>query len=557
MSGFKVEFSVLNQLATPALHAAPLAQRPAAGQPGRVFIDTDNPSSGMYRDTGSVWVQIAQTASTDTDTLQIVTTRGNTTTQNITVGAATVPAATVDVRKATNPLNNADNWALTAVSTPTIPSGASFGTRYVNAAYGALSQTFSGNATIGNGGLNSAGNFINTLGSNASGTITVTQGTTIRAISGTHSGVYFNTANAMTYSHVAGLRILQPINSGAAAATVTNYYGLQISDSTAGSGSITYTNRWGIYQEGASDTNYMAAPLLIGTTTASGNALRIVNGTTSLSGAANTVPLSIIGSNTGTNGSTCVAISQSWNTSGSPTALSIIVTNTTSGSNANLVNFQSSGNSFRVDKNAKTIINTNNDGILLSGTLSGSTASYKGISIEKTINTTVNDQFSISVENDIQDTFIGNYYGIKIGDAAVLDNNSIYSGIQIYPFVDVLSGSFCSGIDINMSGVVPVDPYQTTALQVSSSIGGYSLYQTGTDKNYFAAAIGIKTSLTDDAALLQIDSTDQGFLLPRMTSAEAQAITAPPNGLMVYSTTVNAPAFYDGTGWRKVSHSAL
>jgi hypothetical protein len=79
MSGFKVNFSVNNQLATPAIHAAALVNRPAAGQPGRVFIDTDNPSTGIYRDTGTAWIQIASTSSPEVDTLQTVTDRGNTT----------------------------------------------------------------------------------------------------------------------------------------------------------------------------------------------------------------------------------------------------------------------------------------------------------------------------------------------------------------------------------------------------------------------------------------------------------------------------------------------
>jgi hypothetical protein len=79
----RVNFSVTNQLATPAIHAAPLAQRPAAGQPGRVFIDTDNPSTGMYRDTGVAWIQIAATSSPEIDDLQSVTDRGNSTTNSI------------------------------------------------------------------------------------------------------------------------------------------------------------------------------------------------------------------------------------------------------------------------------------------------------------------------------------------------------------------------------------------------------------------------------------------------------------------------------------------
>lgn len=77
MSGFKVNFSVNNQLATPSMHAAALANRPAAGQPGRVFIDTNNPSTGIYRDTGTIWIQIGAVAGALN--LQNVTDNGNTT----------------------------------------------------------------------------------------------------------------------------------------------------------------------------------------------------------------------------------------------------------------------------------------------------------------------------------------------------------------------------------------------------------------------------------------------------------------------------------------------
>lgn len=77
----RVNFSVTNQLATPAIHAAALANRPPAGQPGRLFVDTDNPSSGIYRDTGTVWENITGGASAGN--LQTVTDAGNTTDNNI------------------------------------------------------------------------------------------------------------------------------------------------------------------------------------------------------------------------------------------------------------------------------------------------------------------------------------------------------------------------------------------------------------------------------------------------------------------------------------------
>ena len=85
MSNISVDYDILNQKQTPAFYASSLATRPAFGFPGRIFIDTDTPSSGIYRDTGSAWVQVADPGAGTTGTLQQVTTNGNTTTLGISV----------------------------------------------------------------------------------------------------------------------------------------------------------------------------------------------------------------------------------------------------------------------------------------------------------------------------------------------------------------------------------------------------------------------------------------------------------------------------------------
>ena len=78
-----IDLSILNQRQTPAFFASSLATRPAFGFAGRIFIDSDVPSTGLYRDTGSAWVQIADPGAGTTGTLQQVTTNGNTTTLRI------------------------------------------------------------------------------------------------------------------------------------------------------------------------------------------------------------------------------------------------------------------------------------------------------------------------------------------------------------------------------------------------------------------------------------------------------------------------------------------
>jgi hypothetical protein len=51
------------------------------------------------------------------------------------------------------------------------------------------------------------------------------------------------------------------------------------------------------------------------------------------------------------------------------------------------------------------------------------------------------------------------------------------------------------------------------------------------------------------SAAIQIDSTTQGFLPPRMTTAQRDLIGTPAAGLMIYNTSTNRPNFYDGSAW--------
>lgn len=54
-----------------------------------------------------------------------------------------------------------------------------------------------------------------------------------------------------------------------------------------------------------------------------------------------------------------------------------------------------------------------------------------------------------------------------------------------------------------------------------------------------ASNVGIGTSSPSAAARLDVTSTTSGFLPPRMTTTERNAISSPPNGLMLYNTTTD------------------
>ena len=65
-----------------------------------------------------------------------------------------------------------------------------------------------------------------------------------------------------------------------------------------------------------------------------------------------------------------------------------------------------------------------------------------------------------------------------------------------------------------------------------------------------SGSVGIGTGVTIAAsARLEITSTTQGVLFPRMTTAQKTAIGTPAAGLQVYDTTLNQMSYFNGTTW--------
>jgi len=63
------------------------------------------------------------------------------------------------------------------------------------------------------------------------------------------------------------------------------------------------------------------------------------------------------------------------------------------------------------------------------------------------------------------------------------------------------------------------------------------------------AQVGIGTSNPDNSAMLQVASSEKGFLLPQMTSTQRTAVSNPANGLQIYDTTTNSIWFFNGSFW--------
>lgn len=56
-------------------------------------------------------------------------------------------------------------------------------------------------------------------------------------------------------------------------------------------------------------------------------------------------------------------------------------------------------------------------------------------------------------------------------------------------------------------------------------------------------------------AMMDVSSTTKGFLAPRLTTAQMNAISSPATGLMIYNTTASSFYFYNGSAWTAISAS--
>jgi len=61
--------------------------------------------------------------------------------------------------------------------------------------------------------------------------------------------------------------------------------------------------------------------------------------------------------------------------------------------------------------------------------------------------------------------------------------------------------------------------------------------------------VGIGTSSPAASAMLHINSTSKGLLIPRLSSAQRTAIASPANGLQVYDTDTNSFWYYNSSAW--------
>ena len=99
-----------------------------------------------------------------------------------------------------------------------------------------------------------------------------------------------------------------------------------------------------------------------------------------------------------------------------------------------------------------------------------------------------------------------------------------------------------------------VDEWKLSSFQVNN-LGPISTLDNATISYLNNGSFGIGT--TSPLAKLDITSTTDGVLLPRMTTTQVNVISSPENGLTVYNTTLNTLCFYNGSSWQKVTSTNM
>ena len=127
-----------------------------------------------------------------------------------------------------------------------------------------------------------------------------------------------------------------------------------------------------------------------------------------------------------------------------------------------------------------------------------------------------------------------------------------------------LSGSTVLPLLINpMTGLGDMIYGETGGIptRLTGSVGGYLRSNANVAAPEFTRDLDVSTLFIssstggsiDSSAVFQIDSTDKGFILARMTFDQRNAIVSPATGLTIYDTTNNRIEYYDGSIWRRLT----
>jgi len=151
------------------------------------------------------------------------------------------------------------------------------------------------------------------------------------------------------------------------------------------------------------------------------------------------------------------------------------------------------------------------------------------------------DNISTNVGNIASNTGkFGTAGTVEASKAVVVD-----TGRNIINFNNIqVDGTITSGSSIVIDGT------GSTQGSITESHGKISF---GDEMLVTTGIVGVGTASPEASAILEATSTSKGFLPPRMTTVQRDAIISPVEGLVIYNTSNKALEVFTGTFWGSVT----
>lgn len=212
---------------------------------------------------------------------------------------------------------------------------------------------------------------------------------------------------------------------------------------------------------------------------------------------------------------------------------------------------------MRLTANGNLLLGTTSDNsskLNVQGTITASSAIARGVSFNNTLVAAANSDVLVGL--DINPTFTnGAFTGVS--NYAIRIPNGIpiiglgSTGLNL-PLISA-AGTGTLTLGGTFSGNTPGIRIQGSNIVFANATTTLGAFFTGTGN----LAIQNGGAFTDVASSrLTINSTTQGVLLPRMTTAQVNAIVSPVQGLTVFNTDLNTLCFYT-TSWQKVTSTTM
>jgi hypothetical protein len=124
----------------------------------------------------------------------------------------------------------------------------------------------------------------------------------------------------------------------------------------------------------------------------------------------------------------------------------------------------------------------------------------------------------------------------------LVQNSAGFNAIQVFDDLKVNINSLVFGGNNGYIGINN-SPSIDSALRNVRTDAGTSPLSISTGE------VGVGDTTTYASAIFAIGSTTRGFLPPRMTTTQKNAIASPAAGLVVYDSTTNKLCCYNGSTW--------